>query len=89
MVVMKKGDVLIYRKISNIRRIKSQNLNDYRLLLQLSLPKSIEARCCDANEDEVGATPTGDAPTTSVWSTTLLTTKVLLILEIWRYMGLQ
>ena len=31
----------------------------------------------------VGATPTGDAPTTSEWSTVLLITKVRLILETW------
>ena len=29
--------------------------------------------------------PTGDAPTTSEWSTILLPTKVRLILEVWRY----
>ena len=28
----------IYRKLSNIRRTKSQNLNDSRLVLHLSLP---------------------------------------------------
>ena len=33
------------------------------------------------NEDVVGAAPTGDAPTTSEWSTILLHTKVRLILE--------
>ena len=37
------------------------------------------------NEDVVGAAPTGDAPTTSEWSTILLPTKVRLILENWRY----
>ena len=35
------------------------------------------------NEDVVGAAPTGDAPTTSEWSTILLPTKVQLILETW------
>ena len=34
----------------------------------------------------VGAAPTGDAPTTSEWSTILLPTKVRLILETLRYM---
>ena len=34
------------------------------------------------NEDEVGAAPTGDAPTTSEWSKILLPTKVQLILEV-------
>ena len=31
-----------YRPISNIRRAKSQNLNVSHVILQLSLPKSIE-----------------------------------------------
>ena len=56
------------------------------LLLQLSLPnqiESIEARCWDENEDVVGAAPAGDAPTTSEWST-ILPTKVPLVLEIWQ-----
>ena len=39
------------------------------------------------NEDIVGAAPTGDAPTTSEWSTILLPNKVRLILETWRYWG--
>ena len=37
------------------------------------------------NKDVVGAAPTGDAPTASEWSTISLPTKVLLILEVWRY----
>ena len=32
----------LYRKISNIRRTKSQNLNDSRLVLQLSLPNPLK-----------------------------------------------
>ena len=47
--------------------------------------ESLEARCQVENEDVVGAAPTGDAPTTSEWSTILLPTKVRLILEILRY----
>ena len=43
--------------------------------------QSNEARCYVDNEDVVGAAPTGNAPTTSKWSTTLLPTKVWLILE--------
>ena len=31
-----------YRKISNIRRTKSQNLNDSRLVLQLSVPNPLK-----------------------------------------------
>ena len=44
----------------------------------------IEAKCEVENEDVVGAANTGDAPTTSEWSTILLPTKVRLILETWR-----
>ena len=31
-----------YHKILNIRRTKSQNLNDYRLVLHLSLPNLLK-----------------------------------------------
>ena len=31
-----------YRKVSNIRRTKCQNLNDSRLVLQLSLPNPLK-----------------------------------------------
>ena len=41
------------------------------------------------NEDAVGATPTGDAPTTSELSTILLPTKVRLILDVLRYIFYQ
>ena len=76
----------LYREISNIRRTKSPNLIVPRLVLQLSLPVfANKARCQVENEDVVGAAPTGDAPTTSEWSTILLPTKVRLILETWRY----
>ena len=44
-----------------------------------------EAKCSVENEDVVGAAPTGDAPTTSEWSTIWLPTQVRLILETWRY----
>ena len=45
--------------------------------------KSIEARFFEVeNEDVVGAAPTGDAPTTSEWSTTLLPAKVQLIIDV-------
>ena len=43
----------------------------------------IEARCKVQNEDVVGVAPTGDAPTTSEWSTFLLPSKLSVILEIW------
>ena len=45
---------------------------------------SIEARHWVENEDVVGAAPTGDAPTTSEWSTSLLPIELRLILEVWR-----
>ena len=45
---------------------------------------SVETRCKVENEDVVGAAPTGDAPTISKWSTSLLPSKVCLILEISR-----
>ena len=47
--------------------------------------QSNEASCLVENEDVVGAAPTGDAPTTSEWSTILLPVKLHLILETWRY----
>ena len=33
---------VIYRKVSNIRRTKCQNLNDSRLVLQLSMPNPLK-----------------------------------------------
>ena len=38
-----------------------------------------------SDQHAVGAAPTGDAPTTSEWSTIILPTEVWLILEVWRY----
>ena len=37
------------------------------------------------NEDVVGAGPTGNAPNTAEWSTSLLPTKLLLVLQVWWY----
>ena len=73
-----------YRQFSNIRCTKSQNINVSRLAVVFA--QSIEARCYVENEDVVGATPTGDAPTTSEWSTILLPTQARLILETLRYL---
>ena len=71
-----------YRKVSNIRCTKSQNLNASSLVLQLSLPNPLKPDVkLRINKDVVGAAPTGDAPTTSEWWTILLPTKVWLILE--------
>ena len=60
-------------------------LNWFSLRLASVFALSIEAGCEVDNEDVVGATSTGDDPTTSEWSTILLLTNVSLILEIWRY----
>ena len=49
----------------------------------------IEVMCQVENEDVVGATPTGDAPTTSEWSTILLPTEVRLELEVWWYIQIN
>ena len=54
--------------------------------LAVVIAQSIEARCFVENEDVVGAAPPGDTPTTSEWSTTLLPTKVELILEVLQYL---
>ena len=63
-----------------------KKLNDSRFTVVFV--QSIETRCYVENEDVVGAAPTGDAPTTSKWSSaTLLPTKVQLILEVWPYLG--
>ena len=35
-------DTFYYRKVSNIRRTKYQNLNDSRLILQLSVPNPLK-----------------------------------------------
>ena len=74
---------LKYRQISNISHTKSQNLNVSCLVLQLSLCNLSNQVLLVENED-VGAAPIGDAPTTSEWSTILFPTKACLILEIWR-----
>ena len=49
---------LWYRKISNIRNTKSQNLNDSPLVLQSSLSNPLKPGV-KSNEDVVGAAPTG------------------------------
>ena len=62
---------ITYHKISDISRTKSQNLKRFSSRLAAVLAQSIEARCYVENEDVVGAAPTGNAPTTSEWSTFL------------------
>ena len=60
-------------------------LNTLSYCYAASFAESLEARCQVDNEDVVGAAPTGDAPTTSQWSTIVLPPKVRLILEVLRY----
>ena len=72
-----------YREISNTRH-QITKLKCFSSRLAVVFSQSIEIRCSVENEDVVGAAPTGDAPTTSEWSTIILPTKLRLILEIWR-----
>ena len=58
-----------YRQTSHISHTKSQNLNVSRLVLQLSLSSPLKQGVKSKMEDVVGAVPTGDAPSTSEWST--------------------
>ena len=74
-----------YRPISNIRHSKSQHLNVSHLVFQLPLPNPLMPGVEIENEDVVGAAPTGDAPSTSEWSTILFPNKVHLILDVWLY----
>ena len=61
------------------------NLKYFLPRLTFIFAQSIEARYYAENEDVVGAAATGDAPTTSEWSTILLPTRVRLILDVLRY----
>ena len=63
-------------QIYNIRHTKSQKIHVSSCSCLCPIHWSVE------NEDVVGAAPTGNAPTTSEWSTTLLPTKVRLILDV-------
>ena len=60
----------LYLKIYNIRRTKSQNLNDSHLVLKSSLPNPFKS---------------GVKSRMKMWWTIPLPTKVRLILETWRY----
>ena len=57
--------------------------------LAVVFAESLEARGQAENEYAVVEAPTGDAPTTSEWSTIQLPTKVWLILDMWRYIYIQ
>ena len=81
----------IYSQTSNITGTKSKILNSFSSRLAVVIAQFNEAMCWAEDEDVVGAAPTGDAPSTSEWSTILLPTKVHYILEfyhsgrIWHY----
>ena len=64
------GEYLTYHQTSNISRTKSKKINASRLVLQSSLSNPLKPG--------VKSRMTGDAPTTHVWSTIVLPTKVLL-----------
>ena len=71
---------IIYHQTSNMRH-QFPKLKCFSSCIVVA----IEARCLVENEDVVGAAPTGDAPTTSEWSTILLRAKVQLVLRVWQY----
>ena len=68
-----------YHQISNISRT---NPKSFLSRLAVAFVQSIEAIYQVENEDVVGAAPTGGVPTTSEGPTSLLPTKVRLILEV-------
>ena len=84
-------DVIFFRyhKISHINHTKSQNLNGSRLVLQLPLPNPMKTGFQSRMKYVVGAAPTGDAPIASESSTGVLSFKLLLIVDVWRYMYLN
>ena len=60
------------------------NFNCFLSRLVFVFDVSIKTKYYVENEDVVGAVPTGNAPTTSEWSTILLPTRARLILEVLR-----
>ena len=68
---------------------KIPKLECFSSCLAVVFAQSTEAMYQAKNEDEIGAAPKGDAPTTSGWWTILLPTKVHLILEIWQQVCLK
>ena len=75
----------IYRKFSNIRRTRSQNLNVSHLILQLFLCNILKPGAIYWSQVLGGYRPICVPPATSEWSTIVLPTKVWLILEVWLY----
>ena len=63
----------MYRQTANIIRTKVKN-QMFLSRLSVAFAQSIEAMCYVPNEGVDGAAPTGDAVTTSEWSTILLPT---------------
>ena len=59
---------MVYRQIFNIAHQIPQ-FKFFSLRLAVVFAQSIEGRFQVENEDAVGAVTTGDAPTTSEWST--------------------
>ena len=70
----------MYRQTSNIRH-QIPKLKCILTRLAVVFAQFIEVE----NKNVVGAVPTGDAPTTSEWSTILLPSKVHFILKVWGY----
>ena len=69
------------RQTCNIRNIQIPTLKCLSSRLAVVFAQSIETRYLIENEDVVAAAPTGDAPITPKWSTSLLPTDVPFILD--------
>ena len=80
--------MVIFTQIPSSLQYKTHQIPTLKIVLYCLaaiFAESLEARCLVDHSDVVGAAPTGDATTTSEWSTILLPTKVRLILEVLRY----
>ena len=77
-------DVIILVKKSLFYTIVNSGLSSILMYCQICNIMGTKFQNVE-NEDVVGAVLTGDAPTTSEWSASLLPTKVWLILDIWQY----
>ena len=64
--------------MSNEEFYRKCQLKCFSSRLAVVFAQSIETKCEVENEDVVEAAPTGDAPTTSEWSTITLPTNVVL-----------
>ena len=82
-------DIFLHIRDKIYRQYKTHQITTLKRFshcLAVFFAESLEARCQVENEDVVGAAPTGDAPTTSEWSTLLLPSQVRLVLEVLRYL---